>query len=70
MIRERCEKMGRMRRIIGQWLFWFYIVGSQVAFMAAIKQKFSPGDKEYRNRLENVRELKGPSDRTGEKIMN
>lgn len=70
MIRERCEKMGRMRRIIGQWLFWFYIVGSQVAFMAAIKQKFSSGDKEYRDRLENVRELKGPSDRTGEKIMN
>lgn len=38
--------------------------------MAAIKQKFSPGDKEYRDRLENIRELKGPSDRTGEKIMN
>lgn len=67
VIRERCEKMGRMRRIIGQWLFWFYIVGSQVAFMTAIKQKLSPGDKEYRDRLENIRELKSPSDRIGEK---
>lgn len=67
VIRERCEKMGRMRRVIGQWLFWFYIVGSQVAFMAAIKQKFSPGDKEYRDRLEEIRELKSLSDRTGEK---
>lgn len=67
VIRERCEKMGRMRRVIGQWLFWFYIVGSQVAFMAAINQKFSPGDKEYRDRLEEIRELKSLSDLTGEK---
>lgn len=44
--------------------------GKQVAFMTAIKQKFSSGDKEYRDRLENIRELKSPSDRTGEKIMN
>lgn len=70
VIRERCEKMGRMRRIIGQWLFWFYIVGSLVAFMTVINQKFAPGDKEYRDRLENIRELKSPSDGTGEKIMN
>lgn len=70
VIRERCEKMGRKRRVIGQWLFWFYIVGSQVAFMAAIKQKFSSGDKEYRDSLEEIRELKSPSDGTGEKIMN
>lgn len=63
VIRERCEKMGRMRRIIGQWLFWFYIVGSLVAFMTVINQKFAPGDKEYRDRLENIRELKSPSDR-------
>lgn len=70
VIRERCEKMGRMRRIIGQWLFWFYIVGSLVAFMTVINQKFAPGDKEYRDRLENIRELKSPSDSTGEKIMN
>lgn len=63
MIRERCEKMGRMRRVIGQCFFWLYIVGSQVAFMTAINQKFPPSDKEYRDRLEEIRELNSPLDR-------
>lgn len=61
--------MGGMRRVIGQCFFWLYIVGSQVAFMTVIKQKFPLGDKEYWDRLEeNIRELKSSLDRTGEKV--
>lgn len=66
-IRERCEKMGGMRRIIGKSLFWLFVVGSHVVFGIAIKQKNPPGDKEYRDRLEEIRELKNPLDQTGEK---
>lgn len=67
-IRERCEKMGRMRRLIGQCFFWLFVVGSHVAFGIAIKQKNPSGYMEYRERLEEIRELKSPHDRTGEKM--
>lgn len=39
-----------------------------MAFMTVIKQKFQPGDKEYRGRLEEIRELKSPLDHIGELI--
>lgn len=66
-IRERCEKMGRIRRLVGQCFFWVFVVGSHVAFGIAIKQKNPSDDKEFRERLEEIRELKSTLDRTGEK---
>lgn len=62
-MQEKYERMGKYRKLLGQCLFWLYIIASLASFSIIEEQKNHPKEQTLIERLQEIREGKYPVER-------
>ena len=62
-MQEKYERMGKYRKLLGQCVFWLYIIASLASFSIIEEQKNHPKEQTLIERLQEIREGKSPVER-------
>lgn len=63
-MQAKYETMGEYRKLLGQCLFWLYIIGSFASFFIIAEQKNHSKEQPLIERLQEIRDGKYPVEKT------
>lgn len=63
-MQAKYETMGEYRKLLGQCLFWLYVIGSFASFFIIAEQKNHSKEQPLIERLQEIRDGKYPVEKT------